>query len=232
MKTTALIVALLVSTTYSEVRTWTSTAGTTIEAEFVKEKFGTVYLKTADGSVKKIRTSKLISEDQNLILKLADPFAEKNADEAEATLPKAPDAIYALFGDELRNAKKKKVSVDALSGKTIGIYFSAHWCPPCRAFTPQLVKFHNDMTKKGKPFEIVFVSSDKDQSSMYGYMKEMDMPWLALPYGDDHKQKLSSKFNVKGIPKLVIIAEDGKLITENGRGDVSSKGAGAFNQWK
>ena len=22
-------------------------------------------------------------------------------------------------------------------------YFSAHWCPPCRGFTPQLVKFYN-----------------------------------------------------------------------------------------
>ena len=140
--------------------------------------------------------------------------------------------MYELFGDELRNSSEKKVSVDALADKTIGIYFSAHWCPPCRTFTPELVKFHKEMTRKGKSFEIVFVSSDRDRNAMYSYMKEMDMAWLALPFGDDRKSILSRKFQVRGIPKLVIIDTEGNLITENGRGDVSRLGSRAFDQWE
>lgn len=213
----------------AEMRTWTSTEGTTLEAEFVKLEFSTVYLKTADGQSKKIPKTKLSSADRKLVEQLSSPFANKKEQAQEA--PKASDAIHDLFGDELRNARKKKVSTDALAGKTIGIYFSAHWCPPCRAFTPSLVEFHNDMTKKGKPFEIVFVSSDREKSAMYDYMDEMDMPWLALPFGDDHKTALSKKFNVRGIPKLVIIDQNGKLISENGRGEVSSKGEDAFDNW-
>ena len=213
--------------------TWTSKTGTTMEAEFVKEKHGIVYLKTSDGSVKQIKKSNLSKADQERVDKLCDPFAEKKAAAAAAAAaaPKASDAIYELFGDELRDSQKKKVSVDALADKTIGLYFSAHWCPPCRAFTPSLVEFHNEMTQQGKPFEIVFVSSDRSKSDMYGYMKEMDMPWLALPFGDDHKQKLSQKYNVRGIPKLVIIDSNGELVTENGRGDVSQSGAKAFGRW-
>ncbi|WP_372809154.1 thioredoxin-like domain-containing protein [Pontiella sp.] len=53
-----------------------------------------------------------------------------------------------------------------------------------------------------------------------------------MPFGDDHKGNLAKKYNVSGIPKLVIIDEDGKLITENGRGDVTQKGADAFDDWK
>jgi len=233
---TLLITTLLfISTmaTANELRTWTSTVGTTIEAKFVKEQFGTVHLETADGSVKKIKISKLSDQDRKLVAELTDPFAAKRAAKAKAAaeVPKAPDAIYELFGDELRNSRKKKVPVDALANKTIGIYFSAHWCPPCRAFTPKLVDFHNEMTRQGKSFEVVFVSSDNNSSSMYSYMKEVDMPWLALPFGDDHKQVLTKKYNVRGIPKFVIIDADGNLITENGRGDVTNHGDAAFDRW-
>lgn len=231
---TAALLLVAISAIAEEVRTWTSKAGTTIEAEFVKVELGVVYLKTSDGSVKQIKKSNLTKEDQQLIAKLSDPFAAKKAAEAaaEAALPKASDALYELFGKTLKNARGKKVSVDALANKTIGIYFSAHWCPPCRAFTPSLVEFHNEMIQQGKPFEIVFVSSDHSKGEMYNYMKEMDMPWLALPFGDNHKGNLSEKFRVNGIPKLVIINSNGELITENGRGDVSRAGAKAFDDWK
>ena len=233
-KAMAALLLVAACATAGEIRTWTSKTGIAIDAEFVKVKSGTVYLKTPDGSVKQIKKSKLAKEDQQLVTQLSDPFAAKKAAEAAAAaaLPKASDALHELFGKKLKNARGKKVSVDALANKTIGIYFSAHWCPPCRAFTPSLVEFHKEMTQQGKPFEIVFVSSDQSKGEMYGYMKEMDMPWLALPFGDDHKQTLSEKYGVRGIPKLVIIDSNGELITGNGRGDVSKSGAKAFDGWQ
>jgi len=67
-----------------------------------------------------------------------------------------------------------------------GLYFSAHWCPPCRAFTPELAKFYKKMTDK---LEIVFVSSDEDEAQWAEYFAEM--PWLALPFVDrDRKVSL------------------------------------------
>lgn len=167
-----------------------------------------------------------------------------NMKRKQLTVPKEPttgipslvqaqtDALDKLFGSELKTAAKKSVSADKLSDKIIGVYFSAHWCPPCRTFTPKLVEFYNSLNKQGKPFELVFVSSDRDESSMYKYMEEMHMPWLALPYGDKHIKDLKNKFNVRGIPKLVILNSSLDLITENARADVTSSGTSAFDKWQ
>ena len=69
-------------------------------------------------------------------------------------------------------------------------------CPPCRGFTPALATLYTSIVAKGKSFEIVFVSSDRDEGSFQSYFAEM--PWLALPFADRQtKQALSDKFGVQ-----------------------------------
>ncbi|KMT07243.1 hypothetical protein BVRB_6g148760 [Beta vulgaris subsp. vulgaris] len=119
-----------------------------------------------------------------------------------------------------------KVSVSQLVGKHVLIYFSAHWCPPCRAFTPKLIETYHEIKAKESAFEIIFVSSDRDQSSFDEYYSHM--PWLALPFGDERKAYLSRKFKVKGIPCLVAIGPQGKTITTEARELIGSHGADAF----
>ena len=69
-------------------------------------------------------------------------------------------------------------------------------CPPCRGFTPQLVKTYNKLKEQGKDFEIIFASSDRDEASFSDYFGEM--PWLALPFGDNRKAELSELCEVEG----------------------------------
>jgi thiol-disulfide isomerase/thioredoxin len=43
------------------------------------------------------------------------------------------DDLRSILGSAtLINAKNESIKVDALVGKTIAVYFSASWCPPCR----------------------------------------------------------------------------------------------------
>ncbi len=70
-------------------------------------------------------------------------------------------------------------------------------CGPCRAFTPQLVKTYETIRDAGKSFQIIFVSSDRDDESMKEYLSEM--PWLAIPHGDSRKKALSRLYNVSGM---------------------------------
>mmetsp|Transcript_20580 Transcript_20580/g.44636 ORF Transcript_20580/g.44636 Transcript_20580/m.44636 type:complete len:306 (+) Transcript_20580:77-994(+) len=111
---------------------------------------------------------------------------------------------------------------EALKFKTIGLYFSAHWCPPCRGFTPKLAKKYAKLQKAGKDFEIVFISSDRNEMAFNHYHDEM--PWLALPYvSRDKKRELSERYGVSGIPTLVVLDSDGEVITMEGRRAISSK---------
>jgi len=128
-------------------------------------------------------------------------------------------------------AEKAKAVLDALgpeliekiSGKPIGLYFSAHWCPPCRGFTPKLAEYYNKGLKD--KMEIVFVSSDRDQASFDEYSKEM--PWLTLPYEKrSEKEALSKAFQVNGIPSLVVLHPDGTVVTTEGRARVEKDPSG------
>jgi len=123
------------------------------------------------------------------------------------------------------------VEVDEIKGegKVIGLYFSAHWCGPCRHFTPTLVKAYNDCLK-AKNLEIIFVSSDRDQASFAEYYGTM--PWLAIPQGDKRKAALSKRFGVQGIPSFVLVdGATGETINSNARGMVSADNTGADFPW-
>jgi nucleoredoxin len=111
----------------------------------------------------------------------------------------------ALFGDSLVTKGKTTVTpTDALGGKAVvGIYFSAHWCGPCRSFTPELCSFY-DKFAGAKSFEIVFASLDKSEKEFDDYFGEMSWTY-AIPYGSDLGKKLSAKFKVQGIPTLVLL---------------------------
>merc|ERR1712232_322285 len=126
-----------------------------------------------------------------------------------------------LAAAKLINGKGEAVSMsDAVKGKkAVALYFSAHWCPPCRGFTPKLAEWHGGGLKD--KMEIIFVSSDRDQASFDDYAK--DMPWLALPYDKrTEKEALSEAIGVEGIPTFAVINPDGTIITTDGRSRVTS----------
>lgn len=107
-----------------------------------------------------------------------------------------------------------QVKIDSLEGKKLGLYFSASWCGPCRRFTPSFVEVYNELSPKGD-FEVIFVSADEDEESFKDYFSKM--PWLAIPFSDSGKRDhLDGFFQVEGIPNLVLIDEDGKVVSDSG----------------
>eukprot|EP00441_Pelagodinium_beii_P000429 CAMPEP_0197703390 /NCGR_PEP_ID=MMETSP1338-20131121/125414_1 /TAXON_ID=43686 ORGANISM="Pelagodinium beii, Strain RCC1491" /NCGR_SAMPLE_ID=MMETSP1338 /ASSEMBLY_ACC=CAM_ASM_000754 /LENGTH=299 /DNA_ID=CAMNT_0043287285 /DNA_START=83 /DNA_END=982 /DNA_ORIENTATION=+ len=131
----------------------------------------------------------------------------------------ASDALKSLLGSELLSKSGMVKTTEVLSDKKlVMIYFSAHWCPPCRGFTPKLMAKYN-ASAAAKSVEIVFVSSDRDEAAFSDYYSEM--PWLAVPFEDrDRKASLSAKYGVRGIPSLIVVDADGNLVTTKGRSEL------------
>jgi nucleoredoxin len=139
--------------------------------------------------------------------------------------------LVELLGEKLLGKSSEVSTRDALAGKkAIALYFSGHWCPPCRGFTPKLAEWYTkDLAQKG--VEVVFVSSDKDDAAFKEYFGEM--PWLALPFQDrEKKAELDKKYKVQGIPSVVVIGPDGELITKDGRAAISGDPTGEEIPWK
>jgi len=129
-------------------------------------------------------------------------------------------ALKEHFPNGLINAKGEKVPLENLEGKAIGIYFSAQWCGPCRAFTPSLVEYRNANNEK---FEVVFVSSDRTPDDQLKYMAGSKMEFPAVPLQDTATKALKERYEIKGIPTLVILKSNGEFLSRDGRKMITDK---------
>ena len=152
-----------------------------------------------------LKASELSSEDAKRLAEWVDPNTPQES---------APASVFdeVLDGDLVRlDGKKLKKCDDATHpAKYYVFYYTASWCPPCRAFTPSLVKWYND--NKNENVEIVLITSDRNEKAMEGYAAEKKMPWPQLKLS---KAKIfKDKFNhgVSGIPSVMVCDIDGKLL--------------------
>ncbi|GFP97737.1 probable nucleoredoxin 2 [Phtheirospermum japonicum] len=112
--------------------------------------------------------------------------------------------------DFLLSPTGTQVKILELKGKIVAVYFSANWYPPCREFTPVLANAYVQLKNHDPGFEIVFVSSDEDQNAFDDH--RASMPWLAIPFSDlETKRALNRRFDIEGIPCLVILQQDGNF---------------------
>lgn len=112
------------------------------------------------------------------------------------------------------NAQGKADVATMRQKKYLFIYFSASWCPPCRKFTPSLVEFYNKKQKDGD-FDLLFVSSDRNQEAMTGYMKQDKMPWHGLKLSSDATKAIKKKYAGRGIPCLVLLNENDEVVAHS-----------------
>ena len=114
--------------------------------------------------------------------------------------------------------------------KFVAIYFGAHWAPPCRLFTKTLTEFYNKTNVIGKQIEVVFVSIDGNQAAFDRNYAEM--PWLAVPYTDEPRiSALKQRYGINGIPTMVLLDNQGNLVTYEARKDIQKDPSECLKKW-
>ena len=118
--------------------------------------------------------------------------------------------LTSMIGATLEDKSGKSVkTADVLKGKKhVLLYFSAGWCGPCRAFTPDLVKFAK-ANADAKDFAIIFVSSDRSKDAQMKYMKNYKMPFFTIPLDAPGNGAVKSAYAGGGIPNLLVLDDSG-----------------------
>ena len=138
--------------------------------------------------------------------------------------------ILPKFPSEFQTSSSKISKDEVFSTEIICLYFSAHWCGPCRKFTPNLSEFYKEINSEKKQIEIIFCSSDQDQAQFDEYFKTM--PWIAIPFENEAKDEIAEDLGVSSIPTLIVFDKDGNVLDNDGRSTVMNIGLAALKTWK
>ncbi|XP_074040329.1 nucleoredoxin [Leptinotarsa decemlineata] len=135
------------------------------------------------------------------------------------------------YPSEHKNFTKGDIRYGDLPDSIKGFYFSANWCPPCRAFTPQLAEVYRLIRKKEPNFEIIFVSSDRSAESFSAYIESM--PWIVVPFQQTAvRAELAQLYGIRGIPTLLLLDSNGHIITMDARTELAEDPLAQYFPWK
>jgi thiol-disulfide isomerase/thioredoxin len=201
---------MLVLPLSAEFESWTNTEGKSLELNLLEvtgrgaETAGLFAMK--NGKKVTIKKSNL-SEESAKLFEARRPAPVGPASTFDSVLDKNMVILDGeVFVDHYATKRPKKYYI---------FYYTASWCGPCKAFSPRLVEFYNN--HKNENFEIVLISSDRDEKSMESYAAKNKMPWPQLKF--DQRSAFKTKFNhgVRGIPSVIVCDLEGKIVTSNGR---------------
>jgi nucleoredoxin len=219
--TLCILVACSASSDENELRTWIDVQGRTMQAELIDVDLDAnevVFLKDT-GRRYRFQINQLCEADQKYIrakkdtlTELVEPVAEPRTDFEKAICK----SLVRFSGGRM----KRILEADLSAKDYYAIYYSAHWCPPCRKFTPQLISFYNSYSKKHDNFEIIFVSSDRSEDKMENYMKTTNMPWPALAFDKTQTSHAANRYSGNGIPCLVLLDNKGNVLANSYVGGV------------
>ena len=105
----------------------------------------------------------------------------------------------------------KEVSLSDLKGKYVNIDVWATWCGPCNAEIPHLKKLEEEF--EGRNICFVSISCDDSQKAWERFVQAKQLGGIQLHMGGD--KSFMEAIRCKGIPRFLLIDQDGKFLNAN-----------------
>lgn len=120
----------------------------------------------------------------------------------------APDFTY-------EDINGKNVSLRNLRGKYVYIDVWATWCGPCKAEIPHLEKVEQAFHGKNITFVSLSVDKQSDKRKWADFVKSGTLQSIQVLADKDFSSDFVKKFNINAIPRFILIAPDGKIVSAN-----------------
>lgn len=140
------------------------------------------------------------------------------------------DSIIRLQDITLFDNKLNEFKFEDLGNiELFGLFVTGSWCPPCKEFEKTLLEFYKEINTTLKIFEIVHMSSEKNEKEFKENIEHI--PWPIIRFNNQIIHHLASELKVENIPLLFIISKNGDVLTDEGRKDIVDDKTTAFDKW-